>query len=191
MVTPVTPVILTLMNLLMETKPVKLNAHLVVYATNPPHLTVARWIVSQTATNALTPPPVTPVQMVITLMTLMIHARLAPQTAMSALTPPPVPTVQLVLKVLYATNVQMVITLMTAMHARLAPQTAISAMTPPPVPTVQLVSPVLYATHVQLVLKIQMTTLQQQNVTPVRLVMVLTPTVMFVQMVMSRLRALV
>ena len=65
------------------------------------------------------------------------------------------------------------------------------ALTPPPVPTVPLVSPVLYATHVQLVLKIQMQTLQQQNVTPVRLVMVLTPTVMFVQMVMSRLRAFV
>ena len=135
--------------------------------------------------------PVTPVQMVITLMTLMIHARLAPQSVMSALTPPPVPTVQLVLKALYATNVQMVITLMTAMHARLAPQTAMLALTPPPVPTVPLVSPVLYATHVQLVLKIQMQTLQQQNVTPVRLVMVLTPTVMFVQMVMSRLRAFV
>jgi len=106
-VTPVTPVILTITKKSKSsldsppTTSVKLNAHLISYATKQTPPTVARWIVSITAKNALTPPPVTPVQMVITKIP-PTHARFAPQTVILALPTPTVTPVQLVTKVMYA-----------------------------------------------------------------------------------------
>jgi hypothetical protein len=74
--------------------------------------------------NALTPPPVTPVKMVISLIPLpLTYARLASQTAKFAKLETPVPPVQLVGKKALSpvTPVKMVITLMLTAYARNAP----------------------------------------------------------------------
>lgn len=128
-VTPVAPVILTLTKKsksldFSPTTSVKLNAHLISYATSPPLPKNARWIVSITATNALTPPPVTSVMMVITLIPLpLTYARLASQTATFALMEQPVPPVQLVMKPSLppVTPVQVIISKIVTAYARSAP----------------------------------------------------------------------
>ena len=93
----VSPVILTIMIwslCCLAAPPVKSNAHLL-NSEIPPPPSNARWIVTQTAYIALTPPPVPNVKLDIGLMKPHPplppqHARLAPQTVILALVTPTV-----------------------------------------------------------------------------------------------------